>query len=561
MTRRLAVMLLSGLVCTVAIAQPLDVPRIEALPTVDGALDDACWAGATVLTGFTPPGSDEPPLEPTEARLCHDGTWLYVAFTCHEARPDELVREQTAHDGSVNLDDSVEVFISPTDDRSYYYHFLLSANNIRAEQQGWPERTPYRAWDTGWRSATAVTTDGWMAEFALPLVMIVGGETDTWYLNLCRNKRTEPAQWSCLARVGRLYNELDEFLPMAPLRPQAAPFAPLLTGPQVGTYRETDAGWGYELTVAAENLTGMPGALELRVSDEPTRGEPSTVTTSLELGAKDERELTVFVPAGVPSDRAVTLRLVDADTGELRQWLTVEDTTPLSPLSAWLDRSYYSVEDVARAVCQVRAPEERLAGWSLTVRDAAGEALARADGPVGGEQIVGLPLADIPLGEHALAVVLTDGAGREVSRRALTLARVEPRPNEVKIDRVRQVALVDGEPFFPLGFLAVGADDVAEYAEAGFNTVSSFAVPFRASEGETARTIADAAQAHGLKYIDYLPRYFFTEEGQTLRNAGIGKFDPRFPAAIQDWADGAQCEIGAEPTEWTPDLFPGAVAR
>ncbi|MGD9495206.1 MAG: hypothetical protein AB7Y46_02730 [Armatimonadota bacterium] len=519
-----------------AAAQPLTVPVTEAPPAIDAVLDDACWRHAAVLGEFTPPGSDELPLEPTEARLCRDGTWLYVSFACHESRPAEIVREQTAHDGPVNLDDSVEILIAPVADRSRYYHFLLSANNTRAEQQGWPGRTPYRGWDTGWRSATAVTDGGWVAEIALPLVMLSGAD-DQWHLNLCRNKRTAPAQYSCVAPVVRLFNELDVFLPMAPLGPGAPAFAPLLTEPQVSGYREGERGWGYEVRVCAQNQAGQAGRLELRVIDEPTRADPSTITVPVALGAKDDRELSVFVPVSMPSDRAVTLRLVDPQSGELRQWLTVQDTTALSPLSAWLDRSYYSVEDGARVVCQVRAPEAELAGWSLQVRAAAGPVLARADDLRGGEQMLELPLAGIALGEHALSVVLSDAEGREVSRRQMTLARLEPRPGEVKIDRVRQVALVDGEPFFPLGFMATEARDVPEYAEAGFNMVSSFAVPYLPATGETPSTIADAALASGLKYIDYLPRYFLTPEGRTLRNAGIDMSNPEFPAAVRDCAE------------------------
>lgn len=532
MTRMTAIIALLAL-ASVVMGQPLEVPRVDMPPVIDGALDDACWASAPMLDHFTPPGTDEPAAQPTEARLCHDGTWLYLSFRCHESHPDQIVHTQTVHDGSVNLDDSVEILIAPVADRSRYYHFLLSANNIRAEQQGWPGRAPYRRWNTGWRSATAVTPEGWVAEIALPLVMLAGSG-DQWYFNLCRNQRTQPAQYSCVAPVARLFNELDAFLPMLPIPAEAAPFAPLLTGPTVSTYRETEAGWGYELTVAAENQTGRGGALELRVIDEPSRGAPGTVTAPLELGAQELRDLTIFVPAPLPSDRTVTLRLVDPASGELRQWLTVEDTTPLSPLSAWLDRSFYSTEDAARVVCQVRAPEAELRGWRLAVSDAAGAVLAEERAPVSGEQMLDVPLSGFALGEHELAVVLSDADGREVSRQVMTLARLEPRPGEVKIDRVRQIALVDGEPFFPLGFMATEPRDVPDYAEAGFNMVSSFAVPYLPANGETPRTVADAAGAAGLKYIDYLPRYFLTEDGTTLRRAGLDRGTPGFVEAVRD---------------------------
>ncbi len=531
MIRTLAAMLVFAMLSTAAVAQPLQAPPIDAPPVLDGALDDACWQAAAVVGAFTAPGTDEAPIELTEARLCHDGVWLYISFLCHESLPEQIVSAQTVHDGSVNQDDSVEVLIVPVADRTYYYHFLLSANNIRAEQMGWPGRTPYRRWNTGWRSATAITPEGWVAEIALPLSAIGGGGAEQWQLNLCRNKRTEPAQWTCVAPVERLFNELETFPAMAPIASEAAPFAPLLLDPRVSTYREGEAGWGYEVTLHAENTTGQPGTLELRVSDEPLRGEGATITLPLALGPKDEREMSVFVPAAQPSERSVTLRLVDPDSGELRQWLTVADTAPLSPLSAWLDRSFYSTETAARAICQVRAPEGTLGSWTLAVQAEAERELASAADLAPGERLLELALSGFALGEHPLAVELRDGAGELVARQELVLAKRESRPNEAKIDRVRGITLVDGEPFFPLGMLAVDVQDVAGQAEAGFNTVSSFAVAF--GEGDTPTDIADAAQAQGMKLVEYLPRYFRTDEGVRPRSAGIGRSDPRFPPTIE----------------------------
>ncbi len=43
-----------------ALAQPIEVPRIDTPPAIDAVLDDACWAGAAVLDDFTPPTSPRP---------------------------------------------------------------------------------------------------------------------------------------------------------------------------------------------------------------------------------------------------------------------------------------------------------------------------------------------------------------------------------------------------------------------------------------------------------------------------------------------------------------------
>ena len=121
--------------------------------------------------------------------------------------------------------------------------------------------------------------------------------------------------------------------------------------------------------------------------------------------------------------------MVDPRSGELRQWLTVRDTTPLSPLSAYLDRSHYSTEASARAICRVRAPEAALAGWELALQTAGGDTLTGARELAPGERTLEVPLDDFALGEHRLAAILRDADGRQVAREELVLERLQPRPN------------------------------------------------------------------------------------------------------------------------------------
>jgi len=202
-------------------AQPIEVPRIDAPPVMDGKLDDACWGQATVLGDFHVMRSEDQPA-PTEARLCQDGVWLYLSFDCVDPDPDAIVARRLTRDGPVHEDDSVEIFISPYSTGAIYYHFLLSVTNMRAEQQGRTTGTPNRSWDPGWRSATSIGDDGWLAEVAIPICALGSTSGDHWLINLCRNKRTDPAQYISLAPVERSYKELERFLPLAPLQVEAS---------------------------------------------------------------------------------------------------------------------------------------------------------------------------------------------------------------------------------------------------------------------------------------------------------------------------------------------------
>ncbi len=522
MVNRLTVVgLLCGVCVMCAAAAPIDVPRVDAPPTIDGALSDGCWAEATVLGDFGVMGSEDQAAD-TEARMCHDGVWLYVGVRCGEAEPDAIVAKRMVRDGSVNLDDSVEVFVSPHAGGAIYYHFLLSVTNTRAEQVGRPTGTPTRSWDPGWRSATTVGDDGWYAEMALPLAVIGGGSGDQWLLNVCRNKRTEPAQYISLAPVQRGFRELEHFLAVTPIKIEGAPYAPCIRDARVTEYITEGEQWGYEVVLQTGNVTGEAGELALTITDTPMLGEASSVSAALKLGPVEERDQAVFVPVASPGLREVTVVMNDPVSGEQRQWLQVADTSPLSPLSVYLDRSYYTTEASAQAVCELQMPSGRLAGWRLVALDADGETIAERKRVTGGESAFGIDLKKMANGSHEITVQLRDRTGTLIAESRVELVKLPPAAHEAKIDRVNQVLLRDGEPHFPIGFLTVPAEDVAEHAAHGMTSCSSFALPWRPDEMDANDTLA-AATEHGLTCVEYLPRLLRDAEGRRVR-----KMEPDF---------------------------------
>ncbi len=113
-----------------------------------------------------------------------------------------------------------------------------------------------------------------------------------------------------------------------------------------------------------------------------------------------------------------------------------------------------------------------------------------------------LELASAPLkvGDYTVEVVLKQG-GRDVASQRLagSVLPAGKRPR-VYIDAHRRT-VVDGKPFFPLGFYfgTLKEEDIEMMAEAGFNCAMPYA--FSAMPLDKAGELLDMAQRHGVKVI------------------------------------------------------------
>lgn len=210
--------------CSGATAAPalpeLTVGRGNA-PAIDGTLDDPAWARAAVATDFRLLGQGTPATQATEVRLFFDDTSLYLGFTCHEAKMDEVQGTVTQRDGTVYEDDAVEVFLSPHPGGIPYYHFVVNLLGTQREDVGAdPE------WNAEWTVRTSRRADGWCAEVAIPwsALDIPGDVPERWSFNLARTERPhgELSTWSpCQSgfhepqNFGRLRWEGMDFRPFA----------------------------------------------------------------------------------------------------------------------------------------------------------------------------------------------------------------------------------------------------------------------------------------------------------------------------------------------------------
>ena len=178
-------------------------------------------------------------------------------------------------------------------------------------------------------------------------------------------------------------------------------------------------------------------------------------------------------------------------------------------LSAYLDRSYYTIEKEAVAVCEIEGPE-RLGDAVLVVKDAKGNPLGKSD-VQGRVTRISIALDKLPVGAHPLAVELRSKKNETLLSRALELIKREPKPGfEWKIDQVNRIVLRDGQPFFPIGMVMSGMvaprDEASfrEVAELGFNTVIRW---YSGADPATATALHDLAAKYHLYVIDPPDRF------------------------------------------------------
>ena len=489
-------------------ADILTVPLVDKPPIVDGDLTDAAWQQAAQLTDFRIFRSEAKPEDKTIAYLCQDGVWLYLGFRCEDSQAAKIKPVVFVRDQSVHSDDSVEFFLDPGMGGKRYYHFLMNVAGTLGDQMVQKGELPRRDWNAPTKSATRVEAWGWSGELAIPIYTITQDRSKgPWLFNICRNQRTRPDRpYLTLAPVEAGFHDPEHFLPMEAISERASPYAPLLLGAEVTGYQKQGNNYSYTVRLEVENKSGKGGKLEVQVQDIAA-GKQDTVSFPLELGPMDKRTMPLEVPVASPRDRQVRVFLVDPQTKEVWQRLMVADLSPLTPLMAFLDRSYYTSETSARIAYQVKLPAQDFSKLRMSYRllDDQGKKVGSGESRrvEQGLATLEVPLARVTPGTYRTEVALQDSRGQTISQAEMALHKVPPGPgSEVKIDRINQATLVNGKPFFPLGFVMVPSKDMKRLADAGFNCVIGW------MKAPLNTATEDAARDAGLMVIDWAARYF-----------------------------------------------------
>jgi hypothetical protein len=159
-------------------------------PTLDGLLDEADWASATLVEDFhqVEPIEYSEPTEDMSVRIYYDETALYIGARMPDSRVDQLRANVLRQGAQFWGDDYFSVVIAPFNDKRNGYRFQLNPNGIRMEMLFYDVSGQDWDWNGIWQGAASIDDEGWTAEIAIPFNTVsFNPSNDTWGINFQRD--------------------------------------------------------------------------------------------------------------------------------------------------------------------------------------------------------------------------------------------------------------------------------------------------------------------------------------------------------------------------------------
>jgi hypothetical protein len=160
-------------------------------PHIDGKLDDPAWDQVPWGGGDfrqRMPDAGKPASVRTEFKILYDSKNLYLAFKNYDPEPDKIVRRMSRRDGFEG--DWVEINIDSYNDKRTAFSFTASVSGVKGDEyvsnngDDWDPN-----WDPIWYLKTSVDSEGWIAEYRIPLSQLRFADKPvlTWGFQVQRN--------------------------------------------------------------------------------------------------------------------------------------------------------------------------------------------------------------------------------------------------------------------------------------------------------------------------------------------------------------------------------------
>ncbi len=190
-----------------AAAQPAATPTLKAGTLtgsirIDGALDEAAWAGAPAIDTLTmwEPTLGGVPTGATRVRVLANRRVLVIGIECTDPDPQGIVSHTKVRDAPLGAEDNVTVVLGTSRDGRYGYVFSINPGGARYDALIEPDGTSVNAnWDGIWESATRRDDRGWAVEMRIPVATLSFKKALTsWDFNVERRiqRRLESDRWA-----------------------------------------------------------------------------------------------------------------------------------------------------------------------------------------------------------------------------------------------------------------------------------------------------------------------------------------------------------------------------
>jgi len=171
--------------------------------SIDGKLDELCWNTAMYETDFIQkdPFMGKEASQQTYFAVAYNVKMLFIAVKCMEKKMNSIIMSQNKYDSPVYLDDCIEIFIDTYHDHRNCYYFAFNPSGTQLDGRIIDEgRVIDSRWDAKWRCCTALDSNCWYAEIAIPFseISYKADSLMQWGFNVYRSEKPhqENSSWT-----------------------------------------------------------------------------------------------------------------------------------------------------------------------------------------------------------------------------------------------------------------------------------------------------------------------------------------------------------------------------
>ncbi|MEE9465624.1 MAG: DUF5916 domain-containing protein, partial [Candidatus Neomarinimicrobiota bacterium] len=185
----------------------LELPRsIKALKLtssihIDGMIDETAWEGANFTSNFVQrdPIEGDLPTELTEFAVLYDDEYIYVAINSYDSDPAGI-RSILSRRDEETPSDWVHIAFDSYGDNLTAFEFWLNPLGVKRDVRRYNDEGHDVNWDAIWEGEATIHSEGWSAEFRIPLreLRFSSREDQSWGLQVYRHisRKNEDDYWT-----------------------------------------------------------------------------------------------------------------------------------------------------------------------------------------------------------------------------------------------------------------------------------------------------------------------------------------------------------------------------
>ncbi|MCX5642411.1 MAG: hypothetical protein NTY10_04180 [Candidatus Omnitrophica bacterium] len=455
---------------------------------LDGKLDEDLWQKAKKLAPFyiADQGTSIPAKEQTTAYFLPDNEGIYIGVECLESRIAELKTEQREKDGAVWGDDCVEIFLQRPQDTLSYYHFIVNASGSKYDAQNLKEATMESRpdWEGDWKAAVSKSNNAWYVEMYIPY-SILGLEPagNTWKINVAR-EHYAGGLTELSSICNGYFHEPTKFVEIKNADADLAPYFLTLNKFSLATGLLKGNAMSAVLDAEIINRSNADRSLKAVLDIVPAAGAGAvTKSSDIELKKGETKKIKLNCDISQGGQYEFKFYLLDKNTGKpYLAYIKKEDVKVFTPMELVLEKPGYrntvlSSMKIAEITGNVKvATEDKDILKNLSIKITLVKAgdkniiwSKKYEGLSAGKTAFSFKNNLIDYGDYLITGELFDNKNTQIGNVVCELRKVPPAKEEIWIEN--NTIMINGNQFFPIGFYAVGKEDIKVLSKIGVNFI------------------------------------------------------------------------------------------